>query len=398
MAHLNGVERRALVKESEKGPTLAKWTKQGTVPLDEALKIAYQIALLLIAVVLSLTAEVNPTGTISTFAGNGTPGFSGDKGAATRASLSEPFGLAVDRAGNLYIADTSNHRIRKVDASGIIVTVAGSEIAGFSGDGGLATSARLNAPTGVAVDRAGNLYIADTYNNRIRKVNTAGIITTAAGNGEARFSGDNIVATGTSLFAPFGLAVDRAGDLYIADTSNQRIRKVSAAGVITTVAGNGIEGFSGDGGAAVRASLDFPTGVVVDDAGNLLITDQSNHRIRKVNTAGIISTIAGNGSDNFSGDDAAATKASLNLPVGAAVDAVGNLYIADSSNHRIRTVNSAGIIMTVAGNGIGGFSGDGGAAVSASLSSPGGVAEDAAGNLYIADTLNNRIRKVNAAP
>jgi sugar lactone lactonase YvrE len=349
----------------------------------------------LVAAVLFPSAADTPVGIIQTVAGNGTSAFSGDNGAAARASLSEPFGVAVDASGNLYIADTSNHRIRKVDNSGVIATVAGNGTESFSGDGGPATTATLNTPIGVAVDAAGNLYIADSFNNRIRKVNATGVITTVAGNGEARFSGDQATAINASLSAPFGVAVDKAGNIYIADTSNHRIRKVDTSGTITTVAGNGAEGFSGDGGAATSASLNFPTSVTVDRGGNLFITDQSNHRIRKVSTAGVITTVAGDGSNRFSGDNVAATRASLNLPIGTAVDAVDNLYIADTSNHRIRKVSIRGMVTTVAGNGTSGFSGDGTVAIRARLNLPGGVAADTAGNLYIADTFNNRIRKLN---
>jgi len=349
----------------------------------------------LVVGVLFPSAVDTPVAVIQTVAGNGTPAFSGDNGAAATASLSEPFGVAVDAAGNVYVADTSNHRVRKVDTSGMITTVAGKGTGSFSGDGGPAIRAALNTPIGVAVDTAGNLYIADAFNNRIRKVNAAGIITTVAGNGDAHFSGDHAAATSASLTAPFGVAVDKAGNLYIADTSNQRIRKVDTSGRITTVAGNGTESFSGDGGAATRASLNFPTGVSVDRAGNLFITDQSNHRVRKVSTIGVITTVAGNGTETFSGDGGAATSASLNLPIGTAVDAAGTLYVADTSNHRVRKVSADGMVTTAAGNGIAGFSGDGAAATRATLNLPGGVAVDAAGNLYIADTFNNRIRKLN---
>jgi len=355
------------------------------------------ISVLVVGAVFPSAADT-PNAIIQTVAGNGTSGFSGDNAAAATANLSEPFGVAVDTAGNLYIADTSNHRIRKVNTSGVITTVAGNGTEGFSGDGGPATSAALNTPIGVAVDMAGNLYIADAFNNRIRKVNTAGVITTVAGNGVGGFSGDHAAATSASLSAPFGVAVDKAGNLYIADTSNQRVRKVGTSGTIATVAGNGTEGFSGDGGPATRASLNFPTGVTLDRADNLFVTDQSNHRIRKVTTGGVITTVAGNGDAGFSGDHAAATSASLNLPIGTAVDAAGMLYIADTSNHRIRRVSSDGTVTTVAGNGVGGFSGDGSAATRATLNSPSGVAVDSAGNLYIADSFNNRIRRLNAVP
>ena len=348
--------------------------------------------------VLSPSAADAPVAIILTAAGNGTSGFSGDNGTAAAASLSDPFGVAADTVGNLYIADTSNHRVRRIDTSGIITTVAGNGAEGFSGDGGPATDATLNTPIGVAVDRAGNLYIADAFNNRIRKVNVTGVITTVAGNGDARFSGDHAAATNASLGAPFGVAVDAVGNLYIADTSNHRIRKVDAFGMITTVAGKGTEGFSGDGGPARQARLNFPTGVTVDRAGKLFITDQSNNRIREVSTAGVITTVAGNGDAGFSGDHAAATRASLNQPVGTAVDAADALYIADTSNHRIRKVSADGMVTTVAGDGIGGFSGDGSAATKASLNSPGGVAVDAAGNIYIADSYNNRVRKLSVRP
>src|SRR6202021_735064 len=203
-----------------------------------------------VAAVLFSSPADTPVGIIQTVAGNGTSAFSGDNGAAARASLSEPFGVAVDVSGNLYIADTSNHRIRKVDSFGTITTVAGNGTEGFSGDGAAATSATLNTPIGVAVDSAGNLYVADSFNNRIRKIDAAGVIATVAGNGDARFSGDHAAATSASLSAPFGVGGDKGGNLFIADTSKHRIRKVDTSGTIKTVAGNGAEGFSGDGGAA----------------------------------------------------------------------------------------------------------------------------------------------------
>ncbi len=300
----------------------------------------------------------------------------------------------MDASGNLYIAEQANNRIRKISASGIISTVAGNGSFGFSGDDGVATSASLYYPTHVAVDASGNLYIADQGNNRIRKVSPSGIISTVAGNGSAGFSGDGGLATAASLYRPQGVAVDALGNLYIADISNQRIRKVNTSGIISTVAGIGSFGFSGDGGSATAASLHNPSGVAVDASGNLYIADYSNYRIRKVNTSGIISTVAGNSSYGFSGDGGSATAARLNNPIGVAVDASGNLYIADENNNRIRKVSPSGIISTVAGNGISGFSGDGGAATAASLNYPRGVVVDGSGNLYIADKDNYRIRKV----
>jgi sugar lactone lactonase YvrE len=341
--------------------------------------------------------RVNTSGSITTVAGNGTFGFSGDGGPATSASLANPSGVAVDGAGNLFIADFANHRIRRVNAAGTITTVAGNGTIGFSGDGGPATSASLRNPLGVAVDGAGNLFIADFIDQRIRRVNTAGTITTVAGNGASGFSGDGGPATSANLAYPIGVAVDGAGKLFIADWFNERIRRVDAAGTITTVAGNGTFGFGGDGGPATSASLREPLGVAVDAAGNLLIADTSNQRIRRVDPAGTIMTVAGNGTFGFSGDGGPATSGSLSFPAGLAVDGAGNLFIADTLNHRIRRVDAAGTITTVAGNGTLGFSGDGGPATSASLWNPVGVAVDGAGNLLIADSANKRIRRVDTA-
>jgi uncharacterized protein YjiK len=343
------------------------------------------------------------SGTISTVAGDGTQGFSGDGGPATNASLYEPNGVAVDAAGNVYIADPGNSRVRKVSTSGTVTTVAGNGSPGFSGDGGPATNASLDGLRGVAVDAAGNLYIADWVNPRVRKVSTSGTITTVAGSGTYGFSGDGGPATDAGLSSPYGVAVDAAGNLYIADAGNSRVRKVSTSGTITTVAGSGTFGFSGDGGPATDAGLNSPVGVTVDAAGNLYIADSGNHRVRKVSTSGTITTVAGDGTFGFSGDGGPATNASLNIPYGVAVDAAGNLYIADPGNSRVREVAASvppllsGTISTVAGDGTQGFSGDGGPATDAGLSGPYGVAVDAAGNLYIADPGDSRVRKVSTS-
>ena len=315
--------------------------------------------------------------------------------------------MALDSAGNLFIVDVSNGRIRKVDTLGIITTVAGNGIpTGFFdgeggdpaddlGDGGPATSASLNGPFGVALDGLGNGFIADTSNQRIRRVDAAtGIITTVAGDGFGGSSGDGGPATSARLFHPTGVALDGTGNLFIADLGNHRIRKVDTSGIITTVAGDGFGGFSGYGGPATSASLNLPHGVALDGAGNLFIADQFKHRIRKVDTSGIITTVAGNGSATFPGDGGPATSARLFHPTGVALDGAGNLFIADSSNHRVRKVDTSGIITTVAGNGSFGFSGDGGPATSARLGSPSGVALDSSGNLFIVDLFNDRIRKV----
>jgi len=342
------------------------------------------------------------SGAITTVAGKGTVLASGDGGPATAAGMSTTGGVAVDASGNIFIADGYNNRVRKVSA-GVITTVAGNGTKGFSGDGGPATAASLNFPVAVAVDAAGNLFIADLYNNRIREVSAAGIITTVAGNGasnaqsgQGAFSGDGGPATSAGLNGPFGVAVDAAGDLFISDLYNNRVRKVSASGTITTVAGNGTQGFTGDGGPATAAQIAQPYGIAVDGSGNLFFADFGNTRVRKVSASGTITTVAGNGTPGFTGDGKTGTAAELNYPKGIALDASGNLFIADSANSLIRKLSASGIMTTVAGTGDFGYTGDGGPATSAKLYFPRGVAVDAAGNVFIAD-LNSVIREVSAS-
>jgi sugar lactone lactonase YvrE len=458
--------------------------------------------------------KVAPDGYIMIVAGNGTRGFGGDGGPATAAQLA-PASIAVDSAGNLFIADYWNHRIRKVVPSGLITTIAGNGARGFGGDGGPATSALLAAPKCVAVDFAGNLYIADSGNNRIRKVTPDGVITTLAGNGNKGNRGDDGQAPYAQLNDPSEVAVDSAGDLFIVDSGNHCIRKITPDRLITTVAGGNVKGKSflgGDNGPATSAKLQNPSGAALDSVGNLYIADQGNHRIRKVTPAGIISTIAGgglkspkdevlaasaslerphsivvdsagnlyyvdlntiwahkvnpagvlksvpggglrklkhglsnfisgeysdadligkgphgmamdssgnlyiadtnncqiwkvtpggksttiagNGKEGYNGDGITATSALMGPPFDVAVDSVGNIYIADTYNARIRKVGLDGLITTLAGNGIRGYGGDGGPAALAQLSWPYGIAVDSTNNIYIADTQNNRIRKV----
>ncbi|MFD0712153.1 S-layer homology domain-containing protein [Paenibacillus sp. GCM10027626] len=331
---------------------------------------------------------------INTVAGMGTGGFSGDGGTATSAQLNNPHGVAVDSSGNLYIADYENSRIRKVDASGTISTVAGTGSAGYSGDGGNALSAKLNHPMGVAVDNSGNLYISDMVNCRIRKVDASGTISTVAGTGVLGYSGDGGPAISARLSYPSGVATDNDGNVYIVDQSNHRIRKVDVSGTISTVAGTGSAGDSGDGGSATSAELRSPSGIAVDDSGNLYIAEFAGNRIRKVDTAGIISTVAGTGAYGYSGDGGPATSAQLNYPSGVAVDRFGQLYIADAGNHSIRKVDASGTISTVAGTGSHGYAGDGGAATSAQFYNPYALAAASDGELYIADVFNQRIRKL----
>jgi uncharacterized protein (TIGR03437 family) len=329
------------------------------------------------------------SGKITTVAGNGTMGFGGDGGPATNAEFNYPTGLALDSAGNLYIADSSNHRIRRI-SNGVIATVAGTVQGGFNGISGPATTIELAFPGGVAVDASGNLYVADTANNCIRRI-SGGLLSTVAGNPPqvGGFSGDNGYAFTAQLFDPGGIAIDPAGNMYIADTGNKRIRKLSA-GIITTVAGGNTS--LGDNGQAAHAQLRQPWGVTVDAAGNVFIADSSNNLVRRVSN-GVITTVAGTGQQGFNGDGISPLNASLSQPFDVAVDSAGNLYIADTENNRVRKVVN-GVILTVAGTGTPGFSGDGGLATGAQLYYPSGVAVDSGGNVYIADSGNGRIRKV----
>ena len=361
------------------------------------------------------------TGIITTVAGGGRPSDRiGDGGLATEAMLNNPSGVSVDIFGNIFIADSDNHRIRKVDSStGIITTVVGGNIPGVKdlGDGGFATDAVLRRPFGLFVDRFSNIFIADTNNHRIRRVDgKTGIITTVAGNNPALFFEDGKPATmDNRLNSPLGVSVDSSGNIFIADSANSRILKVDGdTGIITTVAGTGNIKFlfAGDDGPAIEAELRVPGGVFVDDLGNIFIADTENHRIRKVDgETGIITTVAGSGDTNasFTGDGGLAIKATLRRPSGVFVDKSGNIFIADGFG--IRKVSfdldvlptpiptplataTSGIITTVAGNGNFGIHGDGGFAIEAQLARPQGVFVDNSGNIFIADTESSRIRKV----
>jgi sugar lactone lactonase YvrE len=339
-----------------------------------------------------------PKPELTTVAGDGGEQL-GDGGPATKAAFCGTSDVTLDAEGNMYIADggiycsgPGGHTVRKVNPHGTITTVAGTGEPGFSGDGGPATKARLNVPFAVAVDREGNLYITDEGNYRIRKVDKDGIITTFAGTGEDRHSGDGGPATSAQLRDPGGIAFDARGNLYVADYTS--VRKIDPSGTITTVAGTGEVGFSGDDGPATEAKL-TAYDVALDHKGNIYICDLENQRIRKVDRDGIIHTVAGSGKKGYSGDGGPATKAALKDPWGIAVDREENVYIADHHNRVVRKVDPKGTITTIAGTGEAGFNREEGPATKVMLHDPIGLFfDDDAGVLYIADTLNGRIRAV----
>ena len=353
----------------------------------------------LIVILLVLLPLLMRAQNISTFAGNGTTVYSGNGVPATSAGIPDPVGGTFDKYGNYYFADgLSSHKIRKIDTNNIITTVVGSGIGGFGGDNGPATVANLNFPQSVKLDSAGNIYVGDADNNRVRKVDVAtGIITTIAGNGIATYAGDGLPATMASLANVLDICLDKFGNLYIADADNDAIRKVDLSGIITTVAGNGTPGYSGDNGPATSAQLWGPSGVVVDNAGNIYIADWTNNAVRKVDVSGRITTIAGTGSSVYIGDGIPATAAHVS-PIKLALSNGGEvsneLYMADDYHRRILRIGSNDTIYSVAGNGISGFLGDGGPATASELNYPSGVSFDPCGIMYIPDVNNRRIRKV----
>jgi len=351
------------------------------------------IYLLLILVFTIFSGSVNAQQKIKTIAGSGTTGFYGDGGSAPAAELHAPIGVAVDFAGNVYIDDYSNNRIRKVNSNGLITTVVGNGTPGNSGNGSIATSCEV-IPHSVAVDRKGNVYMSDANYSVIRKMSVeTNIITTIAGNSTWGYSGDGGPAIHASLRVPLGIALDSIGDLYIADAGNHCIRKVDTFGIISTIAGIDSAGYTGNPGLADTSRLDSPTAVAVDRIGNIYITDYGNNVIRKIDVDGFITTFAGTqGVYNYAGDNGLAALAQLYQPQGIVVDTFGNVYFADSYNNVIRKVDTFGIIHTVVGNGTRGFAGDLGDALGANLNYPYGIALDVYGNIYIADANNERIR------
>ncbi|WP_158849381.1 T9SS type A sorting domain-containing protein [Algibacter sp. L1A34] len=340
-------------------------------------------------------------GNVSTIAGDGSQGYSGDGGPATSAVTNFPSDVVIDNSGNIYFSEITNCVVRKIATDGTITTVAG--VVGncsFDGDGGPANVAKLDFPSGLGVDANGNLYISDRNNHRIRKVATNGIITTVAGNGTDGDSGDGGQATAANLDTPTDVAVDATGNIYISDWYNHKIRKINTSGVISTYAGTGDSGFSGDNGLATAAKLKSPDGIAVDADGNVYFSDRSNDRIRKISTSGIITTVAGKGGFNaFSGDGGQATDAEFNDPNGIALDATGNIYVVDRDNHRVRKIGTDGIINTIVGTGTtgysgGGYNGDGQIGTATLLNKPTGIAIDNSGNVIFADYNNHRIRKL----
>jgi len=343
---------------------------------------------------------VNPSSIIHTFAGTGVAGYNGDGLLAVGETLYQPRDSAMGPDGSVYIVDTYNNRVRKVDTQGVMTTVAGNGVGGYGGDNGPATSASVKWPHDVTVDSTGIVYFADSNNNRVRRVDLNGIITTIAGTGSGGFSGDGGLATVAKLRNPKSVALF-GGNLYIADSKNNRIREVDlGTGIITTVAGTGVAGFSGDGGPALSAQMNTPQRIAFDSVGNLYFTDTYNNRIRRVDAAShLITTIAGNGVQAFGGDGGPAVNASLNRPRGIALGDDDRVYIGDSGNQRVRQVIvSTGVISTLAGSGKTSYSGDGGPASAAGLYNPRGLTVDPAGDLLIADTFHNVIRIITATP
>jgi len=347
--------------------------------------------------------------TISTFAGTGTYGYTGDSGLATAAKLKYPDYVTTDKRGNVYICDNDAHSVRKVDVTtGIIYTIAGNDTGGFSGDGGLAIHARMHYPYGINFGVSGDdtnvIFIADAGNNRIRKVSAAGIITTIAGTGVASYTGDGSSAMSATIYSPAAICADRNRNLYIADEANNAIRKIDhATGYISTIAGTGVAGYTGDGGLATLATLNAPTGMQIDNKGNIYFSDTYNNVIRRIDSAtGIITTVAGNGfgagtvtGGAYSGDSGLATAAELNWPCDVQVDTLGNIFICDQKNNRIRKVDAAThIITTIAGTGVGGKTGDGGLATLAKIWWPTGIRLSDSGIIYISDWQNSKIRKL----
>ncbi len=353
-----------------------------------------KISILILFLLMAFGAEGQ---IITTYAGNGTATSGGDGGPATAAELNWPTGVCTDWNGNVYIAEAYGFRIRKVNSSGVISTYAGNGISGYGGDGGAATSAKLAQPEFIGADSIGNLYLLDSDTPRVRKVNTSGIITTIGGTGSRGYSGDGGPATAAMFGILKGMVVDKYGNVFVADLDNHRVRKINSnTGIITTIAGNGASGNSGDGGQATIASFGWVRDLAIDKLGNLYIRDDSFYRVRKVTPSGIITAVTGTSSGTISGDGGPASAASIGANGGGlAVDAKGNIYIVEENGNSIRKIDATtGTINTVIGNGTPGFGGDGGPASAATFYAPMGIAIGQNGNIYIADVGNMRVRYI----
>lgn len=337
---------------------------------------------------------------INTFAGSGKVGYNGEGMKATEAKLDGPVASATDNEGNMYEADYNGNRVRKITKEGIIITIAGTGQHGFTKDGRRAIDANLGKPSGIVIDKDGNVYFSERDNNCVRKIDKNGILTTLVGDYTSGFSGNGCEAITCQLQAPGALAMDKDGNLYIADCDNNSVRKVDTKGFIYAFAGNGFGagtgtgGYSGDGGKATAAKLNQPTGIAFDKDGNLFISDCFNHSIRKVNKQGIISTVAGTGVSGYNGEGAAANKSQLSYPSAVVVDNKGNIFIADNGNFRIRKVGASGIIATITGNGTQGTSGDSGIAGNAMIGKTTFLTFGTAGELYFGDYQENKIRVI----
>jgi sugar lactone lactonase YvrE len=344
----------------------------------------------------TLTAQ----STITSIAGNGITQYIGDGSPATNYSLAHPLGVFVDKTGNIYVADDFNQRIRKI-AHDTLSTIAGTGVPGYSGDGGLADTALLRQPDGIYLDTAGNMYITEKYNDVVRKVDAnTGIITTICGTGSGGYAGDGGPATAAHMETPGGACVDIAGNIYIPDYDNQRIRKVNAStGVITTIAGTGVNGYSGDGSQATNAKLSYPNSICTDNTGNIFFSEFGNSTIRKIDAiTGVITTTAGTALQGYTGDGGPATAAKLNQPNSVFIDSHGYIYISDYGNNVVRVITNTGIISTIAGSGGYGYAGDGGPATNATFNGPTAVFVDDSGYIFIADGGNSAIRKITPLP
>ncbi len=352
-----------------------------------------KISILILLLLVAFGAEGQ---IITTYAGNGTIGYTGDGGQATSAGIFGPGGIKIDKTGNLYIADAGHYVIRKVSPAGIISTIAGTGSTGYSGDGGPATAALLGLPVSVTCDSIGNVYIVDADGVAIRKINTSGIISTIAGTGVVGYSGDGGPSTAAKINYPTDIVADNIGNVFFVDEYNNRIRKISTSGIISTIAGTGVSGFSGDGGPATAAKIGVIYAIARDKLGSIYISDDSAMRIRKISPSGITTTICGNGTQTSTGDGGAATAATIGTVLGLAIDNNGNLLLSDEEFGRIRLINqTTGIITTIIGDGTPcGFAGDGGQATAAQMCAPYGITVDKYGSIYFSDAHNHRIRSV----